>query len=455
MHSTDSLSNTKTTTKDGIRVAKGIQPGDGAMTVKYHITSERADTAAVRLEEPLGRRFPVETLDLDAAGHGDWLLEDGEGTLVLVDILPAGDSVTTGYVVASAELDRVQPVFGEPYIDMVDPVDSEGTRSRADGTTTTEPDPELTEAAVADALTPELVAAALSSEAVAEALSAEAVVSALPPAAVVDALVDAFETGAIGEHQAERLREHVAPGQARSEQVHFQHLEARLEEFAAYADGLADLIDEHGTATEIVDDMQADIAATREAVTAVEDGLDADAGEYDDLGDRFDAVDDRLAAIEERLDDVDGRFDVVDERFAAVEDRFDAVESRVDDRVDAVADDVATLDEGLERTNARLDRVGGRTDEVDARADSLADDLTGLQSRISDVEERHGESMTELADHVAELEADLAATEEWREQLGEAFQGDGPDGTSVDDATATDAADDGSEDAGEPADTTR
>ncbi|MFD1644872.1 hypothetical protein [Haloarchaeobius litoreus] len=426
MHSTDSLSNTKSTTKDGIRVAKGIQPGDGAMTVKYRITSERSDTAAVRLEESLGRAFPVETLDLDATGHGDWLLEDGEGTLVLVDILPAGDTVTTGYVVATAELDRVQPVFGEPYIDMVDPVDSDGTRSRTGGNTTTVSDAELTEDAVADALTPEVVAAALSSEAVADVLSAEAVVSALPPDAVVEALIDAFETGTVGEQQAERLREHVAPGQARSEEVHFQHLEARLEEFAAYADGLGDLIDEHGTATEIVDDMQADIAAAREAVTAVEGRLDADAGEYDSLGHRLDAVDERLAGTAERLDTVDDRFDAVDERFAAVEGRFEAVENRIDDRVDAVADDVTTLDEGLDRTNARLDRVGGRTDEVDARADSLADDLAGVQSRIADIEERHGESMTELADHVAELEADLAATEEWREQLGEAFQGDPP-----------------------------
>lgn len=426
MHSTDTLSNTKSTTKDGIRVEKGIQPGDEAMTVKYRITSERADTAAVRLEESLGRGFPVETLDLDAAGQGDWLLEDGEGTLVLVDILPAGDSVTTGYVVASTDLDRVQPVFGEPRIDMVDPVDSEGTRSRSGGGT---PDSERTEDAVAEALSPELVADALTSEAVADAL---------PPETVVDALVDAFETGAVGEQQAERLREHVAPGQARSEEVHFRHLEARLEEFAAYADGLADLIDEHGTATEIVEDMRADIAATREAVTAVEDRLDADAGEHDSLGDRLDTVDDRLATIGDRLDTVEDRFDDVDEQFTAVGDRFEAVEARLDDRVDDVADHVTTLDEELDRTNARLDRVGGRADEADARADSLAADLDSLQNRLSEFEERHDESMSELADHVAELEADLAATEEWREQLGEAFQAEDAE---TDGEVAADAAD--------------
>ncbi|WP_256298960.1 hypothetical protein [Haloarchaeobius salinus] len=422
MHSTDTLSNTTTTTKDGIRVEKGIRPGDGAMTVKYRITSERADTAAVRLEESLGRGFPFETLDLDAAGHGDWLLENGEGTLALVDILPAGDSVTTGYVVATAELDRVQPVFGEPHIDMVDPVDSESRRSRSAGGRTANRAPELTETAVASAL---------SSDAVADALSADAVVSALPPEAVVDALVDAFENGAVGEQQAERLRGHVAPGQVRSEEVHFRHLEARLEEFAAYADGLADLIDEHGTATEIVDDLHDDIAAVRETVTAVE----------------------------EHLTDVEGRFEAVDERFGAVEDRFEAVETRIDGRVHDVAADVATLDEELDRTNARLDRVGGRADEADARVDSLADDLAGLRTRVADIEERHGESMTELADHVAELEADLAATEEWREQLGEAFQDDPTvDAATVDEGAGEAAAaedeerpDDGSD--GETADT--
>ncbi|MFC4407109.1 hypothetical protein [Haloarchaeobius iranensis] len=429
MQSTDSLNNTKSTTKEGIRVAKGIQPGDEAMTVKYQITSERPDTAAVRLEEPLGRAFPVEALDLDSAGHGDWLLEDGEATLVLVDILPAGDSVTTGYVVASADLERVQPVFGEPHIDMVDPVDSAGSRSRSGGGTT-DADVDRTEAAVPDAPAPEAVADALSEEAVADALSAEAVVSALPPAAVVEALVDAFESGAVSEHQAERLREHVAPGRARSEEVHRQHLEARLEEFAAYADGLAELIDEHGTATEIVDDMQAEVAAARASVADVEARLDADAGEYDALGERLAAVDERLAGLDARLDEVDDRFAAIDDRFATVEDRFEAVEARLDGRVADVADEVRALEEGLDRTNARLDRVGGRTDEVDARADTLADDLGELRTELSAIEERHGESMTELADHVAELESDLAATEEWREQLGEAFQGDVPDASA-------------------------
>lgn len=426
MQSTDSLSNTKTATKEGIRVAKGIEPGDEAMTVKYRVTSERADTAAVRLEEPLGAAFPVETLDLDAAGHGDWLLEDGDRTLVLVDILPAGDTVTTGYVVATADLERVQPVFGEPRIDMVDPVDSEGTRSRTGARADAGEPAEVTADAVADALSPELVASALSGEAVADALSAEAVADALPPAAVVDALVDAFESGAVGEREAERLREHVAPGMARSEEVHLEHLQSRLEEFAAYADGLAELIDEHGTASEIVEEMRAEIAATRESVAALEDRRDADAGDHDSVGDRLDALDDRLAGLADRLDTVDERFAAMDERFASVEDELVDVEERVGARVDEVAADVDGLDDSLDRTNARLDRVGGRTDEVDARVDTLADDLAGLRTRVGDVEERHGESMTELADHVAELEADLAATEEWREQLGEAFQGEVP-----------------------------
>lgn len=431
MQPTDSLSNTKTTVEDGIRVEKGIQPGDGAMTVKYRVTSERSDTAAVRLEEPLGGSFPVETLDLDAAGHGDWLLEEGDRTLVLVDILPAGDSVTTGYVVATADLDRVRSVFGEPRVDMVDPVDSAGSRSRADGDERAasgagrDGDATVTEAAVAEALSPEVVA------------------EALPPGTVVDALLEAFESGAVDEDDAERLREHVAPGRTRSEAVHLEHLQARLEEFAAYADGLSELIDEHGTATDIVDDMRDDIAATRASVAAVEDRLDDDAGEHDSVGERLDAVDDRLAAVEERLATVDERFGTVEERFAAVEGRFEAVEARVDERVADVAEEVSTLDEGLDRTNARLDRVGGRTDAVDARVDALADDLDGLRTHVDDVEARHGDSVTELADHVAELEADLAATEEWREQLGEAFQGepsaetDGPDdGDESDDETA-------------------
>ena len=407
MATTGSLSSTTTTRKDGVRVDKGIEPGDEHMRVHYRIVSEREDDAAVRVEEPLAASFPLDALDLDAGGGGDWLLDDANDRVALVDIVAAGEAVTTGYVVRCGDPNAAESVVDAPEIDMVDPIggdgagDGRGSNDRPSGVgdgghgsasareaTQAEVAGAVDATAVAAAIDPDAVADALDADALAGALDAEAVVdamdadvlasaldaetvvaalderavaNALPAGALVDALVAAVESDGLTDAQTDVLREGLAPAFSRSDDLRLAKLRARLEDFAAYADGLEAIIDEHGTATEFVDDLRRDVDAATADVDALEDSLAAASGEHADLVERFDAVDDRLGTVADRVDVLTERVDAVD------------------------------------------------------------DDLASVTTTVETLERTCEESMTELAAFASDLEDDVVEIDRWREQVGQAF----------------------------------
>ncbi|WP_267642835.1 hypothetical protein [Haloarchaeobius amylolyticus] len=394
MTHTDGLSNTTTAVQDGIEVEKGIEPGDETMTVRYRVTSTREGAAAVRLVESLGPGFPLESLNLDGAGHGDWLLEEGGRRVALVDIVQGGESVTTSYVVTTADPRSVESVFEPPVIDMVDPVEPTGSHDAAAEAAASRPGPVRPTDADEEA--------------------------------VVDALVTALESGAVDAEQLETLRDHIAPAIARSDEVRFRHLQSRLEDFAAYADGLEALIDEHGTASDVVVELKADISRVRDDLAAASDELaetadrlDRTAGRVRDAEERLDDTADRVDDVEGELDhasgghaDVAARFDALEDQFATVTSRLDAVEERlqtVDGRLSTVDDRLGSMEDQLVGVAGDLERVQGRLDAVD---DDVEETATALAEEIDALDER-----------LDDLAAGLEETKAWRAQLGEAFQG--------------------------------
>lgn len=415
MVTTGSLSNTTTTRKDGVRVDKGIEPGDNHMRVHYRITSTRADDAAVRVEESLDASFPLDALDLDANGGGDWLLDGERARVALVDIVAAGEEVTTGYVVRCADPTAVESVVDAPEIDMVDPVrrddapDSEEAGDRDDcgeasqaavasAVDATAVADAIDASAVAAALDPDALASAVDADAVASALDPEAVVeamderavaAALPEGALVDALVADVEADALTDAQTETLRDHLGPAFSRSDDLRLAQLRARLEDFAAYADGLEAIIDEHGTATELVDDLHRDVDAAADDVAALEAALDDASGDHASLAARLDAVEDRIEALA--------------------------------DRIDTVVDHLDTVDAHLSRADERHERLNAQVASVDGRVDAVDDDLAAVRATVQTLERTCEASMTELAAFATDLEADVEAIDRWREQVGEAF----------------------------------
>jgi hypothetical protein len=254
MATTGSLSNTTTTRKDGVRVDKGIEPGENHMRVHYRIVSEREDDAAIRVEESLAAAFPLDALDLDASGGGDWLLDGASDRVALLDIIGAGEEVTTGYVVRCGDPNAVASIVDAPEIDMVDPVDGGGASEEGgsagrdgsreggdggDGASTTQ----ASQAMVASSVDANVIAAAIDPGAVADALDADALASAVDPEAVVDAMngdeiAAALDAETVVDALTERL-DAVDAHLAQSDERH-ERLDARV----ATVDGRVDTVDD-------------------------------------------------------------------------------------------------------------------------------------------------------------------------------------------------------------------
>lgn len=498
MSSSPTLQNTAETRTAGITVEKGIDPGEQKTTVRYRITSDRPDAAAVRIVESLPGTYPTDRLGFDSAlTHGDWLVDAGD--VALVDILQPGERLTTGYVVEGDDAEVIDPLAGAPTIETVDPmgegpVDTDDPEG-APGESVAEASGAAVEEAVDESLSETVDDTATDDDP-----GAETATTAVTPETLVTALVEGVETGAVGEggveqlrsallperrsfperlrdgdvgeaelaavreavvpdrptlaeraaagdlsdEERETLREELLPEERRSDAVRLRELRGRLEEFAAYADALEELIDEHGTAEELIGQFREDVDALRADLDDVDRRVAAGAGEADSLAarldgvdGRFESVDERFEAVETRLDDLAALEPRVDDQAATVAalsesvadaagphdsaaERLDAVESRVDtagDRMDAVDRRLDGTDRVLERLDDGLDRIGGRVDAVDGRLDGVDDDIAELSTRADDADGRLGDLEDRIDDELATVSAEVDRLDEVTDDL--------------------------------------
>jgi hypothetical protein len=153
-------------------------------------------------------------------------------------------------------------------------------------------------------------------------------------ASVTAGLLAELRDGAVSDEELAGLRRELGVGHATGDDVRIAHLESRMSEFAAYADALRTVIDEHGTAEEFVarfadgidglrddlDAVESELSATRETLAGVEDDLETLTGDLESLAERTDAefetvreeVASRHGETTEALDRLEGRLDAVE-----------------------------------------------------------------------------------------------------------------------------------------------
>ncbi|WP_152041699.1 hypothetical protein [Salinigranum salinum] len=252
---------------------------------------------------------------------------------------------------------------------------------------------------------------------------------------VVGALADEIRHGDVDEEDVAALREALGAGGESSEvprsvDLRIGRLQSKVEDLAAYADGLEAFLDEEGTAEELIEGVRAEVQATESEIHALAarmDDADDDRGQLhadvtalrddvsgvddrvDDVAESVDDATERLADVTDRLDEMAGRFDDVDERLTALDDRLDDVDARaasaeetaagLDDEVDGLREDVAALDDDIAETRAELD------DEITGVREAAEDD-------IAETREELDESVSAVRDDVAAIEDDLDRLDE-------------------------------------------
>jgi predicted nucleic acid-binding Zn-ribbon protein len=190
----------------------------------------------------------------------------------------------------------------------------------------------------------------------------------------------------------------VIEDERRSVELRVDRLSARIEEFAAYADGLADIIDEHGSATEFVDRFDEEVDDLERRLSSLDETVDAldeeTSAEIDDvqasvrsvkrrIGDARERIRDDLETVETDLGSVEGDVEVVAERVDRVEGQFDTLDTdlgRVDGRVDEVAE---TVESETARLDGRLDSLAEDVESLRATATTVESDLASVREEVS------------------------------------------------------------------------
>ncbi|MEF8852636.1 MAG: hypothetical protein V5A28_09480 [Haloarculaceae archaeon] len=197
-------------------------------------------------------------------------------------------------------------------------------------------------------------------------------------------------------------------GVPRSLHLRIDHLSARMQEFAAYTSSLQTLIDERGTASEIVDDLESNLDQLGERLDALQLEMESIRVSHDEdvedihasvdrIETAVDRVESEIDSLETEIAEHDGRFDDVRSDVATLENRLDAHDSSLDE----VESDVGTLEERQETFGNRLDafesdleQFGETLETIEEElatpseeVQTLAEELEGLRKKVDDLDE--------------------------------------------------------------------
>ncbi|WP_418279800.1 hypothetical protein [Halorubrum sp. DTA98] len=258
-------------------------------------------------------------------------------------------------------------------------------------------------------------------------------------------LAEEIRSGDVDDDDLELLRSELDGGLPRSVDVRISRLQSSVADIEAYADALAEFIDENGTAQEVLDGLQSRVDAMESDVTAIDDRVDSADEERAQLASDIEGVEGSVIGVEETVARVERSVSELDESVSAViadvsdaeqaigdvEDEVSSVASDLsglDDAVDDIGDDVETLYEvtddtaaALEDADARVDDVEDRLGRFDAEFDDVWDDLAEVDGRLTTLEESLGDDVDDIEAELAGINDHLEELEAFRKRLNEAF----------------------------------
>ncbi|MFC6719892.1 hypothetical protein ACFQGT_18205 [Natrialbaceae archaeon GCM10025810] len=136
--------------------------------------------------------------------------------------------------------------------------------------------------------------------------------------------------------QREALRTHLlADHPPTSVAVRLEHLESRLAQFGAYTDALEAFLDEHGTADQLIEELQTELRDVTQAVTDVTETVEAAADERATLRARLETVEAETAETSAALADLADTLERVDRtvetEHAEMHTRLETIQTTLDD----------------------------------------------------------------------------------------------------------------------------
>ncbi|MEF8894585.1 hypothetical protein, partial [Halodesulfurarchaeum sp.] len=194
---------------------------------------------------------------------------------------------------------------------------------------------------------------------------------------IVTALSSDLKSGEASEEDIEAIKEALDITESRSEALKRDHLQARLDDFAAYADILSDFIDEHGTLTNFAAELQAENAEVRADIMNVRDDIETLGNTQSALRSQVEQMETSFAAIQDDVETVQNDVGAVQADIAAVQDNVETGRQEMDADIVETQEHLDALSESLEeveeKTDAELAQIRRTVDEFETVYSSLKD----------------------------------------------------------------------------------
>jgi len=204
----------------------------------------------------------------------------------------------------------------------------------------------------------------------------------------------------------------------RSLQVRIDHLGARVQEFSAYASSLEALIDERGTASEIVEGLESDLERLGGRLDRLQVDVESLRVTHDEDVDGLSASVDRIGSA---VDGVEAEIDALQAKIEERESEVGDLRNEVDSHRERFDDHASVLDEHGER----LDEHDSALDEVEGAVDSVESNLQTLEDRVDGFEddlEQFGETLDTIETELASVPEDVRQISEELEAIREEME---------------------------------
>lgn len=180
----------------------------------------------------------------------------------------------------------------------------------------------------------------------------------------VERLAAEIEAGHAPEEAMATLREALGTGGSNRDQVRLNHLQSRVEEFAAYADALGDLFDEYGTVTGLIESYESRLESLKSDFEGLRADMDEAGEERDTLQNRLAALSDGIGAIDDVVHDLESTRQEIDQLRREYRTDVDALKSSIgtiEGNVDELGGDlrlsIDALETEVDRWNETRERL--------------------------------------------------------------------------------------------------
>lgn len=361
--------------EDGVTLRKRFEETEYRLpTIAYEFRSDRAEPVTVRVIETIPDALDPEDVGfVDANGTDAWEIKGP--ALVFEDEIEPDAEYAAACAARGENAAAIEEILGRPDAFEVEPPSGAGATPAPAADFTRNARTARSDAVVSRSRAGRSNDEAGSDRAVGKGGSVAVADDRAEPR-VVEQLVAELRDGEAGDENVALLKDALGIDERpkRSLETRIRQLQSDLADVRAYSNTVEEFLDRHGSAEEVVRQLESRLDAVEEAVDGLRSTVETNGA--------------TVAAVREDVDDVaaethsvSAAVDRLDEELAAEVSSLRSDLERLEDRLPA-----SDVDERLSNVEGELSAVDESVSAIDGRVSTLDERLAEMDDQLSDVE---------------------------------------------------------------------